>query len=120
MQKLIALAGSLTPFKLCIVLVVAVLLAFARRSAWNEWWHYIIKNKIYKAQNLVRRDYSKSTRTHKHADYTKLNLHNLKRAANKDLRWMTTSARNGKHSRSIVLGNVEVLLYVHRNRSGNH
>ena len=71
-QKLIALAGSPTPFKLCIVLVVAVLLAFAGRSAWDEWWHYrIIKNK-YKAQNLVRRDYSKSTHTHEHTDYTKV------------------------------------------------
>ena len=32
----------------------------------------------------------------------KLNLHSLKRAANRDLRWMKTAARNRKHGRSIV------------------
>ena len=31
------------------------------------------------------------THTHKHSDYTKLNLHSLKRAANRDLRWMNSS-----------------------------
>ena len=57
---------------------------------------------ICKMQNLVPRDYSKHTHTHsnthththtgtcthKHSDYTKLNLHSLKWAANGDLRWM--------------------------------
>ena len=48
---------------------------------------------ICKAQNLVPRDYSKrahthththrGTRTHKHSDYTKLNIKSLKRAANR-------------------------------------
>ena len=37
-------------------------------------------------------------------DYTKLNLHSSKRAANRDLRRMKTAARNGKHGRSVVLG----------------
>ena len=31
------------------------------------------------------------TRTHEQSDYTKLNLHSLKRAANRDLRWMNSS-----------------------------
>ena len=42
--------------------------------------------------------------THKHTDYTKLNLHNLKQAANTDLILMKTVAWNGKHGRSTVLG----------------
>ena len=51
---------------------------------------------IFKAPNLVPRDYSKRVRarahthththrgtgTHKHSDYTKLNIHSLKQAAN--------------------------------------
>ena len=32
------------------------------------------------------------TRTHKHTDYTKLNLHNFKQAANRDLRWKNVAA----------------------------
>ena len=35
--------------------------------------------------------------THKHTDYTKLNLHNLKQAANRDLRQTKTAAQNGKN-----------------------
>ena len=47
-------------------------------------------------------------RTHArtHADYTKLNLD-----SNRDLRWMKTAARNGKHSGSIVLGK-EIYIYL--------
>ena len=80
-------------------------------------------------QNLVHRDHSKhvqgahvhahahtharthshtlthtGTRTHQHTDYTKLNLHNLKRAANRDSRQMKTAAWNGKCGRSIIFG----------------
>ena len=42
------------------------------------------------------------TCTHEHTDYTKLNLHNLKRAANRDSRQMKTAEWNGKCGRSIV------------------
>ena len=35
-----------------------------------------------------------NTHTHEHTDYTKLDLHNLKRAASRDLRRMTTATRN--------------------------
>ena len=37
--------------------------------------------------------------------YTNLNLHNLKRAANRDLRRMKTAARNGKYSGEAVKNN---------------
>ena len=81
---------------------------------------------IYTAQNLLCRDYSKSihvhghTHTHAHAyththththtgtythecaNYTRLNLHNLKWAANRNYRWVKMAALNGKHDRSIV------------------
>ena len=69
-----------------------------------------------KRKNLVCRDYSKckhahmharmhtythtGTRTHACTDCTKLNLHNLKQAANRDLK---RTAWNRKHSRSIAL-----------------
>ena len=43
------------------------------------------------------------THRHLHTDYTKLNLHNLKRAANRNLRRMKTAARNGKYGRSLIL-----------------
>ena len=59
-------------------------------------------------QNLVHRGDSKCTHagtsTCKLTDYTKLNLHSLKQAANTDLRWMKTAAQNGKHGRSKALG----------------
>ena len=44
------------------------------------------------------------TRTHARTDCTKLNLHNLKLAADRGLRWMKKAAWNGKHGRPIVLG----------------
>ena len=51
--------------------------------------------------HAIARTYTtqRGTRTHEHTVYTKLNLHNLKRAANRDLRRMKTEARNGKHGR---------------------
>ena len=59
------------------------------------------------------------TRTHEHSDYTKLNLHSLKRAANRHLRWMTTAARNRKHGRSTVLGKINVFrLHLNESREG--
>ena len=52
---------------------------------------------IFKAQNLVPRDYSKcihmhahtnrGTCTHRHSDYAQLNIHSLKRAANARATW---------------------------------
>ena len=66
--------------------------------------------KYCKAQNLVHRDYSKHTYTHTgthtqmNSDYTKLNLHSLKRAANRDLRRTKTAEWSRKHGRSTVLG----------------
>ena len=53
------------------------------------------------------------TCTQEHTDYTKINLQNLKLAANSDLRWMKTAAWNGKDGWSTVLGEflfVEVTL----------
>ena len=44
------------------------------------------------------------THTHEHTDYTKLNLHSLKQAANRDLWRMKTAECNGKHGRSVVGG----------------
>ena len=72
---------------------------------------------IYKAQNLVHRHYSKRirARTHTRAFWLyklKLNLHSLKRAADRDLRWMKSAARNGKHGRSTVLGKEMFLCYI--------
>ena len=62
---------------------------------------------IYKVQDLVWRDYPKCTHMHPHPpeypDYTKFNLHNLTRAAKRDLRRKKTAAQNGKQGRSIVL-----------------
>ena len=39
--------------------------------------------------------------THEGTDYTKLNLQNLKRAANRDLRQRKKTVRNGRHGRCI-------------------
>ena len=59
----------------------------------------IINRSISEVKNLVRRDLSKHTQTHthththwgtsihKHSDYTKLNIHSLKRAANARETW---------------------------------
>ena len=44
------------------------------------------------------------TCTHEHTAYTKFKLHDLKQAANIDLRWMKTVAQSRKYGRSIVLG----------------
>ena len=35
--------------------------------------------------------------THKHSDYTKLNLHSLILAVNRDFRWMKTAAQNREY-----------------------
>ena len=56
------------------------------------------------------------THTHKYSDYTKINLHSLKLAANRDLKWMKTAALNRKCSRSTVLGK-EVFFRLNLNAS---
>ena len=77
------------------------------RSVYNSNKH------IGKAQNLIHRNCSKRIHiTHAQTEATahtniltiQLNLHSLKRAANGDLRWMKTAARNRKHGRSTNLG----------------
>ena len=58
------------------------------------------------------------THTHQHCDYLKLNLHSLKRAINRDLRWMKTATRNRKHGRSTVfLGEKTHVFRLHLNES---
>ena len=83
--------------------------AFARTPGQRLCYIVLCACEIYKVQNLVHRDYSKHARTrsgtHEHTGYTKLNLHNLKQAANRDLRRMKAAAQNGKRGRSIVSGN---------------
>ena len=99
-----------------------------KRVGWGEVAVFV------KRKNLVRRGYSNThartharthahTHTHTHTHtYTYTHTHtrarararaskakftyNLKRAANRDSRLMPTAARNGKHGRSIVLGNI--------------
>jgi len=51
------------------------------------------------------------THTHEQFDCAKLNLHSLKKAANRDLRWMKMEAQNRKHGRSIVFGKNKILGY---------
>ena len=87
------------------------------------WLHNYYFESIYKEQNLVCRDFQahthRSTHTHEHTDYTKLHLHNLKQAANRDLRQMKTAARNGRHGGSVVLGKRSVFrLHLHEAREG--
>ena len=87
------------------------------------WLHNYYFESIYKEQNLVCRDFQaythRSTHTHEHTDYTKLHLHNLKQAANRDFRQMKTAARNGRHGGSVVLGKRNVFrLHLHESREG--
>ena len=76
------------------------------------------KYSICKAQHFIHRDYSKRARarghthTHEHSDYSKLNLHSLKREANRDFRRMETATRNRKHGRSTVFGTEVFLGYI--------
>ena len=115
------------------------------RKSLSLLWHLIIIISICKAQNLVRRDYSKRrharmharthahththarthARTHTHArerehtDYIQslIYTHNLKQAANRDLRRMKTAARNGKRGYSFWKRKI-LRFYVNEPRKG--
>ena len=53
------------------------------------------------------------TRTNEHSDYTKLNFHSLKQAADR-LEMGEDSSMEQKHGRSIVLGKDMLFLYTSR------
>ena len=59
---------------------------------------YIAKRKVLSVETIlsarVRTHPHTHPPTHEQADYTKLNVHNLKQIANRDLRPMKTAARD--------------------------
>ena len=91
------------------------------------FWHILIdiiiinvfiKYKILSVETVLRAyTYThRDTHTYKHTDYTKLNLHNLKQAANQDSRWIKTAVQNIRHGRSIIWGK-EMFYRLHLNES---
>ena len=88
------------------------------------WLQLIIS---YKVQNLVCADYFKCmhmharmhththTHTYEHSDYTKLNLHSLRQAA--DLGWMKTAAWNRKKTWQVYSFGKRNVLRLHLNES---